>query len=111
MDSHLYFIVGCLQSVYGIHTCRIESMAYGKSAPVDELQVQGVTNPCQLQKVICGSSFKCFVKPSRFGNYKEKRSHIKLTWINPRILGRKPHRTRAPVLSHGRGFHALVIIN
>ncbi|KAE9460085.1 hypothetical protein C3L33_08010, partial [Rhododendron williamsianum] len=30
---------GCLQSVYGIHTFRVESIAYGKAAPVDELQI------------------------------------------------------------------------
>ncbi|KAF3792603.1 hypothetical protein EJ110_NYTH11130, partial [Nymphaea thermarum] len=50
VSLHLHFIVGCLQSVYGIHTCRIESVAFGKTAPVDELQVQGVTNPGQLRK-------------------------------------------------------------
>ncbi|GAV90087.1 hypothetical protein CFOL_v3_33496 [Cephalotus follicularis] len=42
---------GCLQSVYGIHTFRVESVAHG-SAPVDELQVQGVANPGLLRKVI-----------------------------------------------------------
>ncbi|CAN6462575.1 unnamed protein product [Victoria cruziana] len=57
---------GCLQSVYGIHTCRIESMAYGKSAPVDELQVQGVTNPCQLQKAIMAGGARSIL---RFGGY------------------------------------------
>ncbi|KAE8697567.1 digalactosyldiacylglycerol synthase 2 [Hibiscus syriacus] len=29
---------GWLQSVYGIHTFRVESIAHGKAAPVDELQ-------------------------------------------------------------------------
>lgn len=43
--------VGCLQSVYGIHTFRVESIAYGKAAPVDELQVQGVSNHGLLRKV------------------------------------------------------------
>ncbi|KAB1214417.1 hypothetical protein CJ030_MR5G003227 [Morella rubra] len=42
---------GCLQSMYGIHTFRIESIAYGKAAPVDELQVQGVSNPGLLRKM------------------------------------------------------------
>jgi hypothetical protein len=37
--------------VYGIHTFRVESIAYGKAAPVDELQVQGVSNPGLLRKV------------------------------------------------------------
>ncbi|KAI4328753.1 hypothetical protein L6164_021085 [Bauhinia variegata] len=43
---------GCLQSIYGLHTFRIESVARGKTAPVDELQVQGVFNPDKLRKVI-----------------------------------------------------------
>ncbi|PIN21990.1 hypothetical protein CDL12_05290 [Handroanthus impetiginosus] len=43
---------GCLQSVYGLHTFRIESIAHGKAAPVDELQVQGVHNPAALRKVV-----------------------------------------------------------
>lgn len=42
---------GCLQSRYGIHTFRIESIAHGKAAAVDELQVQGVSNPSGLRKV------------------------------------------------------------
>lgn len=43
---------GCLQSIYGLHTLRIESIAYGGAAPVDELQVQGLYNPGSLRKVI-----------------------------------------------------------
>lgn len=46
-----YVLIGCLQSVYGIHTFRVESIAHGKAAPVDELQVQGVGNPGLLRKV------------------------------------------------------------
>lgn len=42
---------GCLQSIYGIHTFRLESIAHGKAAPVDELQVQGVYDPSLLRKV------------------------------------------------------------
>lgn len=45
-------LIGCLQSVYGIHTFRVESIASGKAAPVDELQVQGVVNPALLRKVV-----------------------------------------------------------
>ncbi|XP_022156161.1 uncharacterized protein LOC111023112 isoform X2 [Momordica charantia] len=41
---------GCLQSVYGIHTFRIESIARGKASPVDDLQVQGISNPGLLRK-------------------------------------------------------------
>lgn len=49
---------GCLQSVYGIHTFRIESIAHGKAAPVDELQVQGVSNPGRLRKIIVREASK-----------------------------------------------------
>ncbi|KAJ0112509.1 hypothetical protein Patl1_00391 [Pistacia atlantica] len=49
---------GCLQSVYGIHTFRVESIAHGKAAPVDELQVQGVANPSLLKKVIVTEAAK-----------------------------------------------------
>lgn len=38
--------------MYGIHTFRVESIAHGKAAPVDELQVQGVANPALLRKVM-----------------------------------------------------------
>lgn len=50
-DYSILLSVGCLQSVYGIHTFRIESIAHGKAAPVDELQIQGVSNPSFLRKV------------------------------------------------------------
>ncbi|CAL9044885.1 uncharacterized protein LOC103973272 isoform X2 [Musa acuminata AAA Group] len=53
---------GCLQSNYGIHTFRIESVAYGKAAPVDELQFQGVSNPGLLRKVIIIESTKSIRK-------------------------------------------------
>lgn len=49
---------GCLQSRYGIHTFRIESIAHGKAAAVDELQVQGVSNPSGLRKVIITEAAK-----------------------------------------------------
>lgn len=49
---------GCLQSVYGIHTFRVESIAQGKAAPVDELQVQGVYNPGLLRKIIVTEAAK-----------------------------------------------------
>ncbi|XP_031277446.1 uncharacterized protein LOC116135879 isoform X1 [Pistacia vera] len=50
--------IGCLQSVYGIHTFRVESIAHGKAAPVDELQVQGIANPSLLKKVIVTEAAK-----------------------------------------------------
>ncbi|PRQ57875.1 hypothetical protein RchiOBHm_Chr1g0353101 [Rosa chinensis] len=49
---------GCLQSKYGLHTFRIESIARGKAAAVDELQVQGVSNPSDLRKVIISEASK-----------------------------------------------------
>ncbi|KAL5565562.1 hypothetical protein UlMin_028726 [Ulmus minor] len=49
---------GCLQSKYGIHTFRIESVAHGKAAPVDELQIQGVSEPSVLRKVIITEASK-----------------------------------------------------
>ncbi|KAK1559427.1 hypothetical protein Q3G72_014369 [Acer saccharum] len=49
---------GCLQSVYGIHTFRVESIAHGKASPVDELQVHGVANPGLLRKVIVTEAAK-----------------------------------------------------
>ncbi|XP_039168747.1 uncharacterized protein LOC104443475 isoform X2 [Eucalyptus grandis] len=49
---------GWLQSIYGIHTFRVESVARGKAAPVDELQVQGVSNPGLLRKVIITEASK-----------------------------------------------------
>lgn len=51
MVSSVALCIGCLQSRYGIHTFRIESIACGKAAAVDELQVQGVSNPSGLRKV------------------------------------------------------------
>ncbi|XP_073127940.1 uncharacterized protein [Henckelia pumila] len=49
---------GCLQSMYGLHTFRVESIAHGKAAPVDELRVQGVHNPRHLRKVIVTQASK-----------------------------------------------------
>ncbi|AQK53896.1 uncharacterized protein [Zea mays] len=43
---------GCLQSAYSLYTFRIESIAHGKPASVDELQFHGVHNPDFLRKVI-----------------------------------------------------------
>ncbi|XP_072956062.1 uncharacterized protein [Typha angustifolia] len=49
---------GWLQSIYGLHTFRIETIARGKAAPVDELQFQGVSNPELLRKVIITEAAK-----------------------------------------------------
>ncbi|KAL0412001.1 UNVERIFIED_CONTAM: hypothetical protein Slati_3789800 [Sesamum latifolium] len=42
---------GWLQSVYGLHTFRVEYISHGKAA-VDELWFQGVNNPGLLRKVL-----------------------------------------------------------
>ncbi|KAI4355014.1 hypothetical protein L6164_003832 [Bauhinia variegata] len=55
---HIIIEQGCLQCIYGLHTFRVESIAYGKAAPVDELQVQGVNNPDNLRKVIIREASK-----------------------------------------------------
>ncbi|XP_023764388.1 uncharacterized protein LOC111912884 isoform X1 [Lactuca sativa] len=49
---------GCLQAMFGIHTFRLESVAQGKAAYVDELQIQGVSNPQLLRKVIVKEASK-----------------------------------------------------
>lgn len=49
---------GCLQAMFGIHTFRLESVAQGKASYVDELQIQGVSNPDQLRKVIVKEASK-----------------------------------------------------
>ncbi|XP_011093159.1 uncharacterized protein LOC105173182 [Sesamum indicum] len=49
---------GWLQSVYGLHTFRVEYISHGKAAPVDELQFQGVNNPGFLRKVLLTQTSK-----------------------------------------------------
>ncbi|XP_038877600.1 uncharacterized protein LOC120069855 [Benincasa hispida] len=49
---------GCLQSIYGIHTFRVENLVRGKASPVDDLQVQGISNPGLLRKIIVREASK-----------------------------------------------------
>ncbi|KAK4382114.1 hypothetical protein Sango_2904000 [Sesamum angolense] len=49
---------GWLQSVYRLHTFRVEYISHGKAAPVDELQFQGVNNPGLLRKVLVTQASK-----------------------------------------------------
>ncbi|XP_074591956.1 uncharacterized protein LOC141847770 [Curcuma longa] len=58
---------GCLQSIYGVHTFRIECITHGKAAPVGELQFQGVSNPRLLSKVIILEATK---RIQEVGNWK-----------------------------------------
>jgi len=48
-----------LQSIHGVHTFRVESIAHGKAAPVDVLQAQGISDPDLLRKV-CSQQRGCF---------------------------------------------------
>jgi hypothetical protein len=49
---------GCLQSVYSLYTFKVESIASGKPAPLDELQFHGVHNPDLLKTVIIREASK-----------------------------------------------------
>lgn len=90
---------GCLQSVYGIHTLRIESIAHGKAAPVDELLVQGVSNPGLLRKVIITEAAKVLQEVGT--NWKplaltgEGESMVRMTSLTegPAVLLRSPSKS------------------
>ncbi|PON52918.1 hypothetical protein PanWU01x14_206010 [Parasponia andersonii] len=56
---------GADPSMYGIQTFRIESIAHGKAAPVDELQIQGVSDPDILRKVIITEASKTLLDVGR----------------------------------------------
>lgn len=47
----LLLYIGLFQSRYEIQAFRLESTAHGTGAPVDELQVQGVSSRSDLRKV------------------------------------------------------------
>uniref|UniRef100_A0A7C9ALH1 DUF7642 domain-containing protein n=1 Tax=Opuntia streptacantha TaxID=393608 RepID=A0A7C9ALH1_OPUST len=49
---------GCLESVFELHTFRVESVSRGGAAAVDELQVQGVSSPGILRKAIISEASK-----------------------------------------------------
>ncbi|KAI4364748.1 hypothetical protein MLD38_020802 [Melastoma candidum] len=59
---------GWLQSIFGMHTFRIESIAHGKAAPVDEIQVHGISNPSLLRKVIIREASKAIQDSGRMHN-------------------------------------------
>lgn len=83
---------GCLQSGYGIHTFRVESKAQGNTAPVDELQVQGVYNPGLLRKVIVSEASKLIQdvgiswRPTVHSIEGESVSHMESLTEGPAIL-------------------------
>ncbi|XP_022870772.1 uncharacterized protein LOC111390015 [Olea europaea var. sylvestris] len=64
---------GFLQSMYGIHKFKVESIARVKAAPVDELQVQGVYNPAFLRKVVITEASKAILE---VGNSWNRNSQI-----------------------------------
>ncbi|KAH7442217.1 hypothetical protein KP509_03G077300 [Ceratopteris richardii] len=43
---------GCLQSLYGVHSIKIENASRRKPPPGDDLQIIGVDNPRYLRKVV-----------------------------------------------------------
>lgn len=47
----LLLYIGLFQSRYEIQAFRLESIAHGTGAPVDELQVEGVSSHSDLRKV------------------------------------------------------------
>ncbi|KAL2478789.1 uncharacterized protein Fot_47803 [Forsythia ovata] len=88
---------GFLQSMYGIHTFRVESIAHGKAAPVDELRVQGVYNPALLRKVIVTEASKAIRDVGNSWNLNsqifdgESLVHMESLTLGPAVL-RSPSR-------------------
>ncbi|CAL5192626.1 unnamed protein product [Lathyrus oleraceus] len=89
---------GCVQSIYGVHTFRVESIAHGKTAPVDELQLQGISDPDLLRKVIIREASKISgdlsknwkqIAPSmaRMPTTTEGPGVLKSQSINPKVIG------------------------
>ncbi|KAK6141026.1 hypothetical protein DH2020_025236 [Rehmannia glutinosa] len=89
---------GCLQSVYGLHTFRVESIAHGKAAPVDELQVQGVSNPGLLRKVVVTQASKAILQDVgrswNHNNQSESMFRMESLTLGPAVL-------RSPTPSKG----------
>lgn len=102
----LYLIIdiiieqGWLESVNGLHTFRIESIAHGKAAPVDELQIQGISNPGLLRKIIIAQASKTILDSGRTWNPSfhmsrgESMSRMESLTLGPTVL-------RSPVQSKG----------
>ncbi|CAK9180048.1 unnamed protein product [Ilex paraguariensis] len=101
---------GCLQSALGIHTIRVESIAHGKAAPVDELQVQGVHNPGLLRKIIVTEASKVIQgvdrswKPTVHSSEWESVARMESLTEGPAVL-RSPSRS---LKMTGSPRHALV---
>ncbi|XP_051152294.1 uncharacterized protein LOC127266173 [Andrographis paniculata] len=102
----LYLIIdiiieqGCLQSVYGLHTFRVESIAHRKAAPVDELHVQGVSNPWLLRKVIVTHASKATLESTKIWNPSfhisggESMSRMESLTLGPAVLrSPTPHKS------------------
>lgn len=56
---------GCLESVFELHTFRVESISRGGATHVDELHVQGVSSPRILSKVILSEASKVILDTGR----------------------------------------------
>ncbi|KAJ8450191.1 hypothetical protein Cgig2_033385 [Carnegiea gigantea] len=72
--------LGCLESVFQLHTFRVESIPCGGAAAVDELQVQGVSSPGILRKAIISEASKVI---------QSSMTHIS-------FLAERPFNSRAP---------------
>ncbi|KAK4415947.1 hypothetical protein Salat_2702100 [Sesamum alatum] len=89
---------GWLQSVYGLHTFRVEYISHGKAAPVDELRVQGVNNPGLLRKVLVTQASKAIQDAGRSWNPiagGESMYRMESLTLGPAVL-------RSPTPSKGR---------
>ncbi|KAL0339410.1 UNVERIFIED_CONTAM: hypothetical protein Sangu_1463100 [Sesamum angustifolium] len=89
---------GWLQSVYGLHTFRVEYISHGKAAPVDELQFQGVNNPGLLRKVLVTQASKAIQDVDRSWNPingGESMYRMESLTLGPAVL-------RSPTPSKGR---------
>lgn len=92
---------GWLQSIYGLHTFRIESIAFGKAAPVDEFHVQGVSDPGLLRKIIIAQASKAILEhartwnPSLYVSRVESMSNLESLTLGPAVLrSPTPHKSR-----------------
>ncbi|KAL4562712.1 hypothetical protein LXL04_026742 [Taraxacum kok-saghyz] len=111
---------GCLQAIFGIHTFRLESVAQGKASYVDELQIQGVSNPELLRKVIVKEASKVIQdagKTWRHGNEPQSPAQMRSFSEGSHVL-RSPSRNlkaknlSRPPLQEQRGLNRTdVLIN
>ncbi|XP_066322180.1 uncharacterized protein [Miscanthus floridulus] len=96
---------GCLQSAYILYTFRIESIAHGKPAPVDELQFHCVHNPDFLTKVVIREASRSIreVQSLKTTSYSEEGpSHIPTSGLHSPSAKVKASLIRAALDSKGK---------